>query len=68
MRFDLRGEDRALLRSPLPKARRSTPVNDCKIVNAIFNVLRAAMPWRDCGRVHMFENGQPRSASARRIG
>ena len=31
----------------LPKARKSARVDDRKIMNAIFYVLRTGMPWRD---------------------
>jgi transposase len=47
MRFDLSDEDWALLEPLLPKSRKSTRVDDRKIVNAIFYVLRTGMPWRD---------------------
>ena len=46
MRFDLSDEEWALLEPPLPKSRRSGRVDDRKIVNAIFYVLRTGMPWR----------------------
>ena len=47
MRFDLGDEEWALLEPLLPKSRRSARVDDRKIVNAIFYVLRTGMPWRD---------------------
>jgi transposase len=47
MRFDLSDEEWALLEPLLPKSRRSARVDDRKIVNAIFYVLRTGMPWRD---------------------
>src|SRR5665213_3353012 len=47
MRFDLGDEEWALLQPLLPKSRRSARVDDRKIVNAIFYVLRTGMPWRD---------------------
>jgi len=47
MRFDLSDEEWALLEPLLPKSRRSARVDDHKIVNAIFYVLRTGMPWRD---------------------
>ncbi len=47
MRFDLSDEDWALLEPLLPKGRKSARVDDRKIVNAIFYVLRTGMPWRD---------------------
>jgi hypothetical protein len=36
-----------LLKSPMPKSRKSARVDDRKILNAIFYVLRTGMPWRD---------------------
>jgi transposase len=50
MRFDLSDEDWALLEPLLPKSRKSARVDDRKIVNAIFYVLRTGMPWRDLAR------------------
>ena len=47
MRFDLSDEEWALLAPLLPKSRKSVRVDDRKIVNAIFYVLRTGMPWRD---------------------
>lgn len=47
MRFDLSDEDWALLEPLLPKSRKSARINDRKIMNAIFYVLRTGMPWRD---------------------
>src|ERR1039458_4589926 len=47
MRFDLSDEDWALLEPLLPKSRKSARVDDRKIMNAIFYVLRTGMPWRD---------------------
>ena len=47
MRFDLSDEEWSLLEPLLPKSRRSVRVDDRKIVNAIFYVLRTGMPWRD---------------------
>ena len=47
MRFDLSDEEWALLEPLLPKSRLSARVDDRKIVNAIFYVLRTGMPWRD---------------------
>jgi transposase len=47
MRFDLSDEDWALLEPLLPKGRKSARVDDRKIMNAIFYVLRTGMPWRD---------------------
>ncbi len=47
MRFDLSDEEWAMLARLLPVARRSGRVDDRKIVNAIFYVLRTGIPWRD---------------------
>ena len=47
MRFDLSDEEWVLLEPLLPKSRKSARVDDRKIVNAIFYVLRTGMPWRD---------------------
>lgn len=47
MRFDLSDEEWELLEPLLPKARKSARVDDRKIMNAIFYVLRTGMPWRD---------------------
>src|SRR5665811_693499 len=47
MRFDLSDEDWAHLEPLLPKSRKSARVDDRKIMNAIFYVLRTGMPWRD---------------------
>jgi transposase len=47
MRFDLSDEEWALLEPLLPRSRKSARVDDRKIVNAIFYVLRTGMPWRD---------------------
>src|SRR3974377_81694 len=47
MRFDLSDDEWALLEPLLPKSRKSARVDDRKIVNAIFYVLRTGMPWRD---------------------
>lgn len=47
MRFDLSDEEWLLLEPLLPKSRKSARVDDRKIVNAIFYVLRTGMPWRD---------------------
>jgi len=47
MRFDLSDEEWGLLKPVLPRARRSGRVDDRKIVNAIFFVLRSGIPWRD---------------------
>jgi transposase len=47
MRFDLSDEEWTLLEPLLPKSRKTARVDDRKIVNAIFYVLRTGMPWRD---------------------
>jgi transposase len=47
MRFDLSDDEWALLEPLLPKSRKSARVDDRKVVNAIFYVLRTGMPWRD---------------------
>ena len=47
MRFDLSDEDWALLEPLLPKSRKSVRVDDRKITNVIFYVLRTGMPWQD---------------------
>ena len=47
MRFDLSDEEWALLDPLLPKSRKSGRVDDRKVMNAIFYVLRTGMPWRD---------------------
>lgn len=47
MRFDLSDDEWALLEPLLPKSRKSARVDDRKIMNAIFYVLRTGMPWRD---------------------
>jgi transposase len=47
MRFDLTDDDWALLEPLMPKSRKSVRVDDRRIMNAIFYVLRIGMPWRD---------------------
>jgi len=47
MRFDLSDEEWALLEPLMPEARKSARVDDRRIMNAIFYVLRTGMPWRD---------------------
>src|SRR5712692_9219465 len=47
MRFDLSDEDWVLFEPLLPKSRKTARVDDSKIMNAIFYVLRTGMPWRD---------------------
>jgi len=47
MRFDLTDEEWALLEPLLPTQRKSARVDDRRIMNAIFYVLRTGVPWRD---------------------
>jgi transposase len=47
MRFDLSDEEWVLLEPRLPMSRKGARVDERKIVNAIFYVLRTGMPWRD---------------------
>lgn len=47
MRFDSTDEEWALLEPLLPTQRKSARVDDRRIMNAIFYVLRTGMPWRD---------------------
>ena len=47
MRFDLSDEEWALLEPLMPGSRKSARVDDRKVLNAIFYVLRTGMPWRD---------------------
>jgi len=47
MRFNLTDEEWALLEPPMPERRKSARVDDRKVWNAIFYVLRTGMPWRD---------------------
>ena len=47
MRFDLTDDEWALLEPLLPARRKSARVDDRRILNAIFYVLRTGMPWRD---------------------
>jgi transposase len=47
LRFDLSDEEWTILARLLPAARRSGRVDDRKIVNAIFYVLRTGIPWQD---------------------
>jgi len=44
MRFDLSDEEWAILEPLIPGARR---VDDRKVMNGIFFVLRTGIPWRD---------------------
>jgi transposase len=47
MRFDLTDEEWALLEPLLPSQRKSARVDDRRILNAIFYILRTGAPWRD---------------------
>src|SRR5262245_52262469 len=47
MRCDLSDEEWVLLEPLLPKSRKRARVDDRKIMNAIFYVLRTTMPWQD---------------------
>ena len=47
MRFDLSDEEWTLLEPLMPQSRKSARIDDRKIMNAIFYVLRTGMPWRD---------------------
>ena len=47
MRFDLSDEEWAILEPLMPGARRSRRVDDRRIINGIFFVLRTGIPWRD---------------------
>ena len=46
MRFDLSDDEWAFLEPLMPKSRMSARVDDRRIMNAIFYVLRIGMPWR----------------------
>jgi len=47
MRFDLSDAEWAVLEPLMPSRRKSARVDDRRIMNAIFYVLRTGMPWRD---------------------
>src|SRR6266850_5212296 len=47
MRFDLSDEEWTILEPLMPTARRSRRVDDRRIMNGIFFVLRTGIPWRD---------------------
>src|SRR4249920_1729887 len=47
MRFDLSDEEWTILEPLIPGARRSRRVDDRRIMNGIFFVLRTGIPWRD---------------------
>jgi transposase len=47
MRFDLSDDEWSLLEPLMPKSRLSARVDDRKIMNALFYVLRTGIPWRD---------------------
>src|SRR5262245_26895449 len=56
MRFDLSDEEWALLVPLLPKNRKSARVDDRRILNAIFYMLRTGMPWRDLPELRALHN------------
>src|SRR4029453_75778 len=47
MRFDLTDEEWAILEPLIPAARRSRRVDDRRIMNGVFFLLRTGIPWRD---------------------
>lgn len=47
MRFDLSDEEWAALEPMMPKSRKSARVDDRRVMNGIFYVLRTGIPWRD---------------------
>jgi transposase len=47
MRFDLTDEEWELLEPSLPAARKSGRVDDRRVLDGIFYVLRTGIPWRD---------------------
>jgi putative transposase len=47
MQFDLTDEEWGLLEPLLPTQRKSARADDRRVLNAIFYVLRAGIPWRD---------------------
>ena len=47
MRFDLSDEEWMILEPLMPTARRLRRVDDRRIMNGIFFVLRTGIPWRD---------------------
>ena len=47
MRFDLSDEEWAILEPLIPTERRCRRVDDRRIMNGIFFVLRTGVPWRD---------------------
>jgi transposase len=63
MRFDLSDAEWALLEPLLQKSRRSARIDDRKIVNAIFYVLRTGMPWRDLPPRHGPYKSMPSSTA-----
>src|SRR5262245_50036627 len=56
MRFDLSDEEWTLLVPLLPKIRKRARVDDRRILNAIFYVLRTGMPWRDLPERYALHN------------
>jgi transposase len=57
MRFCLSDEDWALLGPLLPKSRKSARVDDRKVMNAIFCVLRTGMPVGPAGPLRPLHDG-----------
>lgn len=47
MRFDLTDEEWVLLEPELPVSRKSGRVDDRRVLDGIFYVLRTGIPWRD---------------------
>lgn len=48
MRYELTGEEWAAIKPMLPNKPRGVPrVNDRRVLNGIFWVLRSGAPWRD---------------------
>jgi transposase len=48
MRYELTAEERAAIRPMLPNKPRGVPrVNDRRVLNGIFWILRSGAPWRD---------------------
>jgi transposase len=47
MRFDLTDEEWELLEPSVPVARKSGRVDDRRVLDGIFYVLRTGIPWRD---------------------
>jgi len=47
MRLELRDEEWTALEPLMPAKRKSARMDDCRVVNAIFDVLRFWIPWRE---------------------